>query len=91
MKEIEEDLKKRYKEHHLKSEIYLWQLYILEHPKDVEAYRNAIADNFKKLKELNISMQEYILRTERRLTKLETIISKESDILDYLKGKDSDD
>ena len=45
----------------------------------------------RQLKELNISMQEYILRTERRLTKLETIISKESDILDYLKGKDSDD
>ena len=53
MKEIEEDLKKRYKEHHLKSEIYLWQLHILEHPKDAESYRNAIADNFKKLKELN--------------------------------------
>ena len=50
MKNIKEDLRKRYKEHMLKSEIYLWQIHILEHPNDKECYENAIADNIRKLK-----------------------------------------
>ena len=47
---IREDLKKRYEEHRLKSEIYLWQLHIIEHPEDKECYENAIKGNLDKLK-----------------------------------------
>jgi hypothetical protein len=50
MESLKDDLKKRYKEHMLKAEIYLWQLHILEHPEDKECYQNAIADNLSKLK-----------------------------------------
>ena len=46
------DMEKRYKEHSLKAEIYLWQIHIIEHPKDKEVYENAIADNMKKLKDI---------------------------------------
>lgn len=42
----------------------------------------------KELKELNVSMQEYILTTERRLTKLETIIEKETDILKQMGSRE---
>jgi hypothetical protein len=41
----------------------------------------------RQLKELNRSMQEYILRTERRLTKLETLVSHEVEVLDELRIK----
>jgi len=54
MNEIIEDCKKRYKEHMLKAEIYLWQVHILEHPEDKECYQEAIADNLKKLKTINL-------------------------------------
>jgi len=47
---LKEDMKKRYKEHMLKAEIYLWQICIIEHPEDKECYENAIADNIRKLK-----------------------------------------
>jgi len=53
MDNIKKDLKKRYKEHSLKSEIYLWQLHIIENPNDRECYENAIKDNINKLRELN--------------------------------------
>ena len=49
MKNLKENMKKRYKQHNLKAEIYLWQLHILEHPEDKECYQNAIADNIRKL------------------------------------------
>ena len=40
----------------LKSEIYLWQLHILEHPDDKECYEDAISSNLNKLKTLNIKV-----------------------------------
>ena len=42
------------------------------------------------LKALNLSMQEYILTTERRLTKLETLIEQETDILNILEAREKE-
>ena len=50
MENIIDDCKKRYKEHMLKAEIYLWQIHILEHPEDKECYENAIERNLIKLR-----------------------------------------
>ena len=47
-----EDMRKRYKEHMLKADIFLWQIHIIEHPEDKECYEEGIADNLKKLKNL---------------------------------------
>lgn len=54
MIKVKEDLRKRYEKHSMLSEIYLWQLHIIENPDDRECYQNAIADNLKKIKGLDI-------------------------------------
>jgi hypothetical protein len=51
--DIKKDLEIRYRICNLEGEIYLWQLYILNHPdEDVECYKNAIAENLNLLAEL---------------------------------------
>jgi len=52
MEKIKIDLMKEYRIHTLKAEIYLWQLCIIEKPKDKNCYENAIKSNLDKLKEL---------------------------------------
>jgi hypothetical protein len=52
MESIKKDLEKRYKISMLESEIYLWQLCIIEHPDDKECYEVSIKNNLDKLKEL---------------------------------------
>ena len=42
MKNIRMDLEKRYRISCLESEIYLWQLCIIDHPEDKECYENSI-------------------------------------------------
>jgi len=50
MKNLIDDLKKQYKIHTLKSEIYLWQIEIVKKPNDSDAYKNAVKYNLDKLK-----------------------------------------
>jgi hypothetical protein len=53
LKNLKDDLERRYSISCLEGEIYLWQLYILNHPdEDVECYKNAIAENLNLLAEL---------------------------------------
>ena len=54
MRNIKEDLEKRYKKTRLEGEIYLWQIWIMEHPEDKETYEDAIGRNIKELKELEL-------------------------------------
>ena len=52
MTTIKEELEKSYRRSCLEGEVYLWQLYIMEHPEHKETYQNAIGDNLNKLKNL---------------------------------------
>lgn len=52
MDTIKEDLLKRYEIARLESEIYLWQVCIIDKPDEKDCYQNAIADNLHKLKTL---------------------------------------
>jgi len=49
LKDIKEDLRKRYEKCKLEGEIYLWQICIIENPDDKECYENAIKSNLDKL------------------------------------------
>jgi len=52
MTTIREELEKSYKRSSLEGEIYLWQIYIIDHPEHKETYQNAIGENLEKLKML---------------------------------------
>ena len=52
MTTIKEELEKSYKKTSLEGEIYLWQIYIIDHPEQKETYQKAIGENLDKLKEL---------------------------------------
>jgi len=52
MTTIKEELEKSYKRSCLESEIYLWQIYIIDHPEHKETYQKSIGENLDKLKEL---------------------------------------
>ena len=52
MTTIKEELEKSYKRSCLEGEIYLWQIYIIDHPEHKEVYQNAIGENLEKLKML---------------------------------------
>jgi len=52
MTTIKEELEKSYKKANLESEIYLWQIYIIDHPEHKETYQKAIGENLDKLKSL---------------------------------------
>ena len=54
MNNIIDDLRKRYEECRLKGEIYLWQIHIIEHPEDKDAYASAIKKNLDELKTINL-------------------------------------
>jgi hypothetical protein len=45
-----EELEKNYIKSCLEGEIYLWKIYILDHPEHMETYQKSIADNLEKLK-----------------------------------------
>ena len=46
---IKEELEKNYKRCCLEGEIYLWQIYIIDHPEHKETYQKAIGENLDKL------------------------------------------
>jgi len=50
MDELKKDLQKRYEKCKLEGEIYLWQIYIMEHPEDKECYEDAIKRNLDELR-----------------------------------------
>ena len=50
MKTIKEELQKSYDISCLEGEIYLWQIYIIDHPEHRETYQKAIGENLDKLK-----------------------------------------
>lgn len=52
MTTIKEELERSYKKTSLEGEIYLWQIYIIDHPEHKETYQKAIGENLDKLKEL---------------------------------------
>jgi len=58
MTTIKEELEKSYKRSCLESEIYLWQIYIIDHPEHKETYQKAIGENLDKLKLL----EGYVMR-----------------------------
>ena len=53
MEEIKKDLVVRYKKNRLISEIFLWQIHIIENPKDRECYEKAIKNNLDELRKIN--------------------------------------
>jgi hypothetical protein len=50
MTTIKEELEKSYNKTVLEGEIYLWQIYIIDHPEHKETYQKAIGENLKKLR-----------------------------------------
>lgn len=52
MSTIREELERAYRQSYLESEIYLWQICIIDHPEDKETYQNSIGENLEKLKNL---------------------------------------
>lgn len=52
MNTIREELERAYKKSCLESEIYLWQICIIDNPEDKETYQNSIGENLEKLKNL---------------------------------------
>jgi hypothetical protein len=52
MTTLREELERAYKKSCLESEIYLWQICIIDNPEDKETYQNSIGENLEKLKKL---------------------------------------
>lgn len=53
MNNIVDDLRKSYEKTCLEGEVYLWQIYIIEHPNEnTKCYKESIKSNLDKLKNL---------------------------------------
>lgn len=53
MNTIKEELERSYKRSCLESEVYLWQIHIIDHPEQKETYQKAIGENLEKIKKLD--------------------------------------